>query len=174
MRRMTRTTRQGRQKSQRGVGLIEVLLALVIVSIGFLAAARMQVQSMSTSQNNYALSQAKFIVLDMTERMRANRIALDADAYSGLETATGKTLPDCVTNGTACTPNDRVAADLYAWSLYLHPTSPNTPPLLPSSPDIDAKGTIVKNGDNYEVTVSWAERIDHKPVERSYTVQVIP
>lgn len=162
--------------SQGGIGLIEVLLAVVLVSIGFLAAARMQVQSMSTSQNNYALSQAKYIVLDMSERMRANRDAMEAGDYAGLETATGKTQPDCVINGTACTPADRVNADLYAWSLSFHPAQTGMPPLLPSATGVTAKGSIALNGSIYEVKATWAERVvdDPDPVERSYSVQVIP
>jgi len=100
---------------------------------------------MSTSQNNYALSQAKFIVLD-----------------------------NCVNNATACSPADRMAADLYAWSAYLHPTSANTPPLLPSAPGVDAKGSIEKMGDSFQVTASWAERVDNAFVERTYSVRVIP
>lgn len=180
MRRITNTSgtcwteRTPAARQQRGVGLIEVLLAVVIVSIGFLAAARMQVQSMSTSQNNYALSQAKFIVLDMSERMRSNRPALEAGSYGGLETADGKSMPDCVNNATACSPADRMAADLYAWSEYFHPTSANTPPLLPSAPNVEAKGSIEKMGDSFQVTASWAERVDNDFVERTYSVRVIP
>jgi len=35
---------------QKGVGLIEVLLAVIILSIGFLAAARMQVEGIAANQ----------------------------------------------------------------------------------------------------------------------------
>ena len=46
---------------QSGVGLLEVLIALIILSFGFLATARMQVEGMRYSQGAYNLSQAKFM-----------------------------------------------------------------------------------------------------------------
>lgn len=163
-------------RSQRGVGLIEVLLAVVLLSIGFLASARMQVQSMSYSQNAYALSQAKYLVLDMSERMRANREALRANLYDGLETATGTSEPGCVATGTTCSAAERVAADRHAWSLALHPVAAGAVPLLPGTPAIPALGRVTRDAASgaYQVSVRWAERDGGSQQEREVSVQVIP
>ncbi len=159
---------------QRGVGLIEVLLAVVLLSIGFLAAARMQIEGMNASQNSYSLSQAKFMVLDMSERMRANRVALTANRYDGVETRPGTSEPPCVSAGTACSPTERAQADIHAWSQLLHPSDDGTSPLLPSTPTIEAKGTVDLVDGVYEVTAVWAERVNGDSEQRSVSIRVVP
>lgn len=161
---------------QRGVGLIEVLLAVVIVSIGFLATARMQIEGMSASQNAYSLSQARFMVLDMAERMRANRVALADGSYDGLVTEPGVTAPACMNGGASCFPQDRVLADRFAWSQLLHPVQAGAVPILPSSPTVSAQGTVNFVDGAYVVTATWAERPEGNSDggARSFSIRVVP
>jgi len=168
--------RVNRTRTQRGVGLIEVLLAVILLSIGFLASARMQVQSMIHNQNAYALSQAKYLALDMSERMRANRDGLRAGLYEDLETAANTVEPGCVAAGTTCSAAERVAADRHAWSVALHPTSAGTVPLLASTADIAAVGRVTRDalGGAYRVSVAWAERVDDGHAAREVAVRVVP
>jgi len=168
--------RVNRTRTQRGVGLIEVLLAVILLSIGFLASARMQVQSMIHNQNAYALSQAKYLVLDMSERMRANRDGLRAGLYEDLETAANTVEPGCVAAGTTCSAAERVAADRHAWSSALHPTATGAIPLLPSTPSIPAIGQVARDAATgaYQVSVRWSERDGGGALEREVAVQVIP
>lgn len=162
---------------QRGIGLIEVLLAVVLLSIGFLAAARMQVEGMRYSQSAYALSQAKFMATDMTERMRANRAGLDNGAYNALTTAAGTSEPLCLTAGTSCSTADIAQADLHAWSRYLHAADSDTEfvALLPSSSTVSAQGTVVYDAATkvWTVAVQWSEHIDGSDQQRNVALQVI-
>ena len=57
---------------QQGIGLIEILIAVLLVSIGFLAAAQMQVHSMRFSQSAYHQSQAYYLATSMIARIRSN------------------------------------------------------------------------------------------------------
>ena len=159
---------------ERGVGLLEVLLAVVLMSIGFLASARMQIEGMAASQSAYSASQAKLMVQDMTERMRANRVALSNNQYDGLETSNSTTDPGCFTSGNPCSPSQRVVADLHSWSQFLHPENENATPLLPSTDTIEAIGTIDFVDGSYKVSVTWADRDSNGSFERSYSVRVMP
>lgn len=59
--------------SQRGFTLIEVLISILILSVGLLGAAAMQLQSLKFTQGSQWRSQANFLAYDIVERIRANR-----------------------------------------------------------------------------------------------------
>jgi len=163
---------------QSGVGLIEVLIAIVILSIGFLAAAKMQVQGMRYSQNAYYLSQGNFMLRDMTDRMRANVQGVADGNYNAFTTNKGTTEPACIANATKCTPAQIALADLHAWSKYLYePTNAvNFKPLLPSFDNLAAEGAISYDTatDVYTVSVKWGEMIDNNLEERVLNVLLTP
>ncbi len=165
-------------ENQTGIGLLEVLIALIILSFGFLATARMQVEGMRYSQGAYNLSQAKFMVLDITERMRVNREGMQGDDYKSKSTQAGTSNPGCLTDGAACSPSDIALADLHAWSQNLHAPSGSTTfiPLLPSSTSISAKGTITYAATEgaYSVAVQWSETINGADTLQSLSVKVFP
>ena len=80
--------------AQRGVTLIEVLIAVLITATGVLGAAAMQLNSVKFNQAANIRSAAVFLANDISDRMRANRdlalggaydLALDADAPKGSE-----------------------------------------------------------------------------------------
>jgi len=165
-------------KKQHGVGLIEVLIAIVILSIGFLAAAKMQVAGMRYSQNAYFLSQGNFMLRDMTDRMRANLDGVIDGHYNNLSTVAGTTEPTCVGAGTKCTPADIAAADLHAWSSYLHapPNAVDFKPLLPSYDSIPAAGQISFDAVTgvYSVSITWGEKFGEVLEERVLNVRLTP
>ncbi len=58
--------------AQRGLSLIEVLVAVVIISLGLLGMAGLQASSLRGSQSAVYRAQAAQLAADMAERMRAN------------------------------------------------------------------------------------------------------
>ncbi len=66
---------------QIGFTLIEVLVALLIMSIGLLGLAALQATSLKASHGAYSRGQAVFLAYDMMDRMRANRTQALAGAY---------------------------------------------------------------------------------------------
>ena len=71
---------------QRGMSLVEVLVALVVLSVGMLGIAVMFVQSVRSSRTAILRTQAVNLVSDMADRVRANanaQEAYDTDTYSG-------------------------------------------------------------------------------------------
>lgn len=66
---------------QRGTSLLEVLIALVVTSIGLLGLAGLQIHSLKYSQGAALRAQANVLAYDILERMRASTAAAGAGAY---------------------------------------------------------------------------------------------
>lgn len=58
---------------QRGVTLIEVLVTVIVLSIGLLGFAALQMTSLQSGYSSYLRMQASWLAYDLTDRMRASR-----------------------------------------------------------------------------------------------------
>lgn len=68
--------------SQSGVGLIEVLVAVLVLSIGFLGIAALQVMSLSTNNSAMARSMATISSYSIMDAMRADAAVAEAGTYN--------------------------------------------------------------------------------------------
>lgn len=74
-----RSTRPNDTMQQRGAGLIEVLVAVLILALGLLGMAGLQANALKTNQSSYARTQAVMLSYYMLDAMRADRTrAIDA------------------------------------------------------------------------------------------------
>ena len=87
-----------KNKYQTGLSLIEILVTVVVLSIGLLGIAGMQAFGMRYNNDSYVRSQAVSYANDLVERMRANPDAVNTGAY--------KTAMDAQTPATCTTAND--------------------------------------------------------------------
>lgn len=97
---------------QSGFTLLEVLIALLVLSIGLLGLAGLQAKGLRYNQSAYLRSVATAQAYNMADRIRANRAGASAGDYdnvSGLPSYT-----NCDTN--ACTPAQMAAFDVYQWN----------------------------------------------------------
>ena len=60
---------------QNGFTLLEVMIALLVLSIGLLGLAALQATTLKANHGAYQRTQATFIAYDMMDRLRANRTA---------------------------------------------------------------------------------------------------
>ena len=67
--------RERSKHAQEGMTLIEVLVALVILTVGLLGAAAIQLNALKYTDSARMTSQASFIAYDMMDRIRANSAA---------------------------------------------------------------------------------------------------
>jgi len=74
---------RNRRKAQSGVGLIEVLVAVLVLSIGFLGVAALQVMSLSTNNSAMARSMATIASYSIMDAMRADITTAGAGGYDG-------------------------------------------------------------------------------------------
>lgn len=100
-------TRQTGVKAQRGVALIEVLIAFLILSIGLVGFSALQVRAVKATLSSLQRSDAGLFASSILESMRANRAAaIDPSLPYNLATRT------C----TAPSGSDTLAqTDLVAW-----------------------------------------------------------
>ena len=91
------------KKGQCGLGMIEILVALLVLSVGLLGLAAMQVTSTKMTSLSQQKTQAIILANDMIERVRANRG--DAGDYDGID---AKSSDSCETDFTP--PGGNVAA----------------------------------------------------------------
>ena len=88
---MTRSTHPA-LASARGFTLVEVLVALVVLSIGLLGIASLQLSSLRWNQGAAARSQATLLAYDIVDRMRANQKSATLGEYDqAYGAATGNT-----------------------------------------------------------------------------------
>lgn len=120
-------------RHQVGVTLIEVLVTVLVLGIGLLGIAMVQMESLNANHSAYMRSQAVNLAYDMTDRMRANReaaLAGDYDHARGSPPPAGTTVAD---------------QDLNEWLTELAA-------LLPV-----ASGGILRSNDQVTVVVRWQD-----------------
>lgn len=79
------------KRAMAGLTLVEVLVALLVLSIGLLGLAGLQMTVLRSNHSAYQRSQATLLAQDITERLQANRAAALDGAYDDC------THPDCAT-----------------------------------------------------------------------------
>jgi type IV pilus assembly protein PilV len=77
--------------NQRGVGLIEVLIAVLVLSVGFLGIAGLQARSLSMNNSSMARSVATIDSYSILDAMRADLASAQSLAYN--TTVTGNACP---------------------------------------------------------------------------------
>src|SRR3954468_10503669 len=67
---------------ERGFTLVEALVALVVLSIGLLGIAGLQLTSLKANHGSATRTQAVYLAYDIIDRMRANRQAAMDGSYN--------------------------------------------------------------------------------------------
>lgn len=117
---------------QKGVGLLEVLIAILVLSVGLLGMASLQLNAMKFNESATVRTQANILAYNVVDRMRANRSVALAGTYNiGI---------DETPSGTTVASND-----LIWWKQQL---SQNLP---------EGKGSITQAGNIFTITISWDE-----------------
>ncbi|MCG8392417.1 MAG: type IV pilus modification protein PilV [Pseudomonadales bacterium] len=99
---------------QRGIGLVEVLIALLVVAIGVLGYAGLQLRALDSTTMAYTRSQATSIAQAAVERIKAN--PLSADYY--LNTGNWPTSEPSANFDETCSANQDCTPDqVAAWDV---------------------------------------------------------
>jgi len=127
---------------QRGFSLVEVLIALVIMSVGMLGIAGLFVQGMQAGRTSVLRHHAVTLAGDVADRIRANPRAGVAYEGAGGDNA-------CVGYGTDCDEASMAAHDVLLWQQQAVDSLP--------------VGAVVVAFDNsvipplYTINVTWSE-----------------
>ncbi len=133
-------------KNQTGFTLLEVMISLVIFSIGMLGLAGIQATSIQSNSIAYMRTLAMQSAYDMADIIRASADFNNdvASAFSNVTTSLGSEPTACQSSTTpTCTTAQMAAFEIYHWKS-------NLADQLPSG-----RGTVVRNGNIYTITVMW-------------------
>ncbi len=148
--------------------MVELLVSVVIMSVGVLGMAGLQI--ISIQQNRSALLQgdATLRANDILDRIRAN----PDSAYAADLTDAPAATTNCI--GSACNEAEMAAFDIVQWkcSIKSVDAAGDTYPVcasfgiagtMPGPPcvaagDVCAGGSVALNGEIYEVTVQWVDQ----------------
>jgi type IV pilus assembly protein PilV len=122
---------------QQGVTLVESMIALLVISIGLLGIASLQITAMSQNASSLNHSQAVWYAYNMSDRIRANMNQFSN--YDGIDTDTSYS-QDCL--GSACSNAQMLQADAADWATMIT----NLP---------GGRGLITSTADGIVVTVMW-------------------
>lgn len=112
---------QHKSRSSTGFTLVEVLVALLVISIGLLGVAKLVLAAVKANDSAYFRGQAADLAYAILDDMRANRAyALVSPGYATPYGAYANPGFTCVgALATPCTPQQLAEYDLYMWKLRL-------------------------------------------------------
>lgn len=149
-------------KKQRGMTLIEILVTMVILSIGLLGLASLMLEGLQSNQSAYLRTQASIYAYDMADRIRINTsqsatpaaASAVASAYNNFSTDSMPALPGCSTTG--CTQNQLAQLDMAEWAQQINGSGSGEIAMLPGG-----VGTIelasTPTGNIFTIKVTWQE-----------------
>lgn len=164
---------------QAGFTLIEILVAMVVLSLGLLGLAGLQASSLRNNQIAYYRGLAAQQANDMADRMRANLAGVSAGQYDDLNDDTldpGEmpTDPGCFTSESGCSAAQMAQTDYAQWYR-------NNAALLPNGTgevacEVGESAGCASSGANwtFTVTITWSERGDAGTAVQSYVTRVSP
>ncbi len=127
-----------RSSTQAGFTMLEVLVAILVIAIGLLGMAGLQIQSLRQGQSAYQRSVATQLAYDMGDRMRGNIAGVLANAYNrtGIGTDYSTPVANCTTTA-GCVAADLAKNDAYEWQQLVQTLLPGGEAIicLDSEPD---------------------------------------
>lgn len=173
---------------QNGVFMLEVLVSIIIISVGFLGVVHIQLRGLQINQNSYHRSEAAWASNEFISRLQANRASIFADGYGGNgSTSACSTIiltspsPTCDEPATPCTPVQMAAWDRYQWcqsinTYFPKPVGNEVEQARYTIACSDISGASINCNDpavaeaNFQITLQWLERGAITDKDSVYTV----
>ena len=147
------------RRSIQAFTLVEVLISVLILSVGLLGASGLQLRGLDANRNAFFRTEATYLASDIADRIQVNKTTTYSDVAL---TTTPAVVTDCTANN--CSPTQMAAYDTAQWlcsinsinatndSTYTACSNLNIVGILPSG-----KASMVKNGNEYAITVQWSD-----------------
>jgi len=143
---------------QRGAGLIESLIAIFVVSIGFVGFATLQISGLVATNESMFRTKAVHLSYQMADRVRANLPGVQGHAYDDLEGSGSD--PGCISS--SCTPAQLAQNDFYDWNAEIASLLPSGAGVIcvTSTPDVGTPAAPACDGagDLLAIKVWWTEK----------------
>lgn len=157
--------RYSRRHPQSGFSLVEVLIALVIMSVGMLGIAGLYVQSLQAGRTSMFRHHAVTLAGDVADRIRANPTAGAAYDHAANDAGVDNS---CVTGGVDCTLAEMAANDIFLWQAQADDTLPGGDVAVAFAVPVGI------NPPTYQITISWTEPGQVPAPTYVITITVLP
>lgn len=125
---------------ERGFTLMEILISVLVLSVGLLGLASLQAAGLSANNSAYFRTQAIHLANDMADKIRANPVEVTTGTFNNVSAPVAS--PTDCSQGTNCTTTEVAQHDIAEWYGSLASELPG------------ATGTITRNAGTQVVTVS--------------------
>lgn len=146
--------------SQHGFSLLELLIALVVFSVGLLAIAGLQTVSKQANFEAIQRTTASQVAYGLLEDIRTNGDAIEIYAVAG-EMGDGsrgsEPAPNC-RNGNACNPTQKATHDLWFWEQAIDGTLELNGGVAAGGlvlPTMCVTGPVGGGAGMYEIAIVW-------------------
>jgi len=134
---------------QQGFSLIEVLIALIVMSVGMLGIAGLYVQSLQAGRTSMFRHQAVALAGDVADRIRANPTAgISYTDPAGADNG-------CVATGADCDAAGMALHDVFLWKQQAGNSLPGSAATGGGDVAVQFDDTVIPP--LYTITVSWEE-----------------
>lgn len=134
--------------TQAGFSLLEVLVALVVLSIGLLGVAALQTYSVKYNHQSYQRTQSVILSDAIVDRMRANPDAVNAGTF----TIPYGTPASSYTPAAGCPATCASATDLATYDIFQWLSTIAAPGML-----TNGRAGITTDGTRHTITITWQE-----------------
>ncbi|MSQ50454.1 MAG: type IV pilus modification protein PilV [Betaproteobacteria bacterium] len=149
------------RRRQSGVTLLEVLVAILIISCGLLGSAGMQSVGMKFNLGAAQRTSATLLANDIADRMRANKVGVEAGNY---HLSIPAVTANCLTT-IGCTAQQMANHDISEWNQAVAAALPSGQGIVcrDTSPDDGTNNASLISaacdglGNNYAIKIWWLE-----------------
>jgi type IV pilus assembly protein PilV len=139
------------RRNSAGFTLIEVMISMIVLSLGLLGLAALETKTLRDNQNAYYRSLASQFAYELADRMRVNNAeAKKTTSKYYLDPDQAQSQPTCE-SAPGCSPIFMAEHDLFQWNSLITDA-------LPMS-----SGIITKSGGAFLITIQWDENRDGDP-----------
>jgi type IV pilus assembly protein PilV len=166
---------------QSGFTLVEILIALLVLSIGLLGLAGLQTAGLRANHSANLRTQATLLAYDMTDRMRANWEGYKEGFYDDPSASENEA---CLSTG--CGPQDMAEHDMWEWGERIAITMPQGAGIVCLDDSADDGDDLASDGCGnngalndsiYAVKIWWADEFDTEtgdPVTKRFAIGFQP
>jgi len=135
---LSQTKIKAQRACQKGVGLVEVMIAVLVLGVGLLGILTLQKNALKLNQVSYYYSQASVMISDITEKVRSNIAA--ANQYELNFGQVPASPSDCI--ATPCTSDQLAEWQLAQWRTRIAQIFPSGDAEIQISTDISTASRV--------------------------------
>ncbi len=144
-----------RRHGQRGMTLLESLVAMVVVALGILGIIAVQMRTLTDTQTAVRRAQAIRLIEDLSERMKVSpNSLLNIEEYTSGYDEKAEDYEDADCLSATCTPAEQAQYDLLQWKTTVQETLPAGQASVFLAPGETAAAT---NRRQLGVIIAWRE-----------------